>query len=85
MPALHESNRYAFHAMRVGACIVRKRDGASVYFQPGDDAARAIENADHCFALTEAWPGENCQVFDRWCSEYDDALNANASHMRRNA
>ncbi|KAF0123953.1 MAG: hypothetical protein FD152_3175 [Xanthobacteraceae bacterium] len=85
MPARHESNRYAFHVMRAGACIVRKRDGASVYFQPGDDEARAIENADHCFAHAEAWAGENRQVFDRWCAEYDDAMSAHAAHMRANA
>ena len=85
MPALHETDRYAFHAMRVGAAIVRKADNASVYFQPGDDAARAIENAEHCYAHDEMTPGENDRLFNRWCDEYRDNLNATARNQRAQA
>jgi hypothetical protein len=85
MPARHETSRYAFHVLRVGATIVRKSDNASVYFQPGDDTAHAITQADHCFATAEAWPGENARVFNRWCNEYRACLDATARNQRAQA
>lgn len=65
-----ETNRFAFYELRVGATIVRKRDNASVYFQPGDDTADAIRNVEHCADVPEMYPGENGRVFDRWASDY---------------
>ena len=66
----YESGRYAFYVLRVRATIVRKRDNASVYFQPGDDTARAEQDAERCIALSEMYPDENTKIFDRWCAEY---------------
>lgn len=66
----YESKRYAFHVLRVGATLIRKRDGRSVYFQPGDDTAYAIEQVEHCFSVPEMFEGENNRVFDAWASEY---------------
>ncbi|AKR54344.1 hypothetical protein XM25_00695 [Devosia sp. H5989] len=66
----HETNRFAFYTLRVGATLVRKADDASVYFQPGDDTATAEANADHCFAHADMWPGENARLFDQWAGQY---------------
>lgn len=66
----YESNQYAFHVLRVGAALVRKCDNASVYFQPGDCAAEAEEQAAHCFEAAEMFPGEHVRCFNRWAGEY---------------
>lgn len=66
----YESNRFAFYELRVGAALVRKRDNRSVYFRPGDDTSRALEDVAHCRDVPEMHPGENLQVFDRWAREY---------------
>jgi hypothetical protein len=66
----YESNAFAFHLMRIGSTLIRKRDGKSVYFQPGDCDAKARESVEHAFALPEAWSGENSAVFDRFAREY---------------
>jgi hypothetical protein len=66
----HETNQYAFFMLRVGATLVRKRDNASVYFQPGDDTARAESEAAHCFAHSDMYPGESVRVFNQWAGNY---------------
>lgn len=66
----HESNRFAFYILNAGAAIVRRRDNKSVYFQPGDDTARAVASADHCFGTAEMFPGENAGVFNQWCADH---------------
>lgn len=68
--AYHESDRFSFYMLRVGATIVRKRDNASVYFQPGDDTALALSDVDSCAKAQEAWRGENEEIFNRWCAQY---------------
>lgn len=65
-----ETKNFAFYVMRVGAALIRLSDSKSVYFQPGDDAASATENADHCFAVAEMVPGENEKLFDQWAAQY---------------
>lgn len=65
-----ESNRFAFYELRVGATLVDKRTNASVYFQPGDDADAASEEAAHCFECPEMYPGENIRIFNRWADQY---------------
>lgn len=67
---LAESNRFAFYVLSAGATLVRKSDNASVYFQPGDDANRATEEAEHCFAIPDMFPGEGVRLFNQWAAEY---------------
>ena len=67
---IFETKRYAFYTLHVGSTLVRKLDNASVYFQPGDDTAQAIENVEHCANVPEMYQGENAKVFDRWAREY---------------
>lgn len=66
----HETSQFAFYILRVGSTLVRKCDNTSVYFQPGDDSARAESNAGHCFACPDMVPGEGNRVFNRWASQY---------------
>ena len=70
MTATNETDRFAFHVLRVGVALVRKSDNASVYFQPGDDANRAEAEANHCFDVAEMTPGENDRLFNRWAARY---------------
>lgn len=69
---LHETGRYAFHVLRAGATLIRKRDNASVYFQPGDDTAGAEANAAHCFEHPDMFPREGEKLFDQWAGQYFD-------------
>jgi len=66
----HETTRFAFHTLRVGATLVRKSDNASVYFQPGDDTSDAEQNADHCFDHADMFPREGEKLFDQWANQY---------------
>lgn len=67
---VYETTRFAFYEMRVGASIVRKRDNASVYFQPGDDTSHAVQDVCDCIAGEEMYKGERGNVFNEWCSNY---------------
>ena len=67
---MFETKRYSFYALRVGATLIRKKDGKSVYFQPGDCTSDALRNVEHCAAVPEMFEGENDRVFDRWAQEY---------------
>ena len=70
MPVAYETRQYQLHASRVGSALVQTRDGAEVYFQPGDDDAWAREEAARCFDKPERYPGENDALFDSWASEH---------------
>ena len=66
----HESPQYAAHLLRVGATIIRKRDGKSVYFNPGDSTADFVKSIGHCLTFPEMWEGENNKVFNQWCGQF---------------
>lgn len=81
MPAYHESAHYAFHVLRVGSTIIRKADNASVYFQPGDDTAIAIDTVD---ALSEIPADRADVIFDMWCGEFTAHFDSHAAFVRAN-
>lgn len=65
-----ETSRFAFYTLRTGATLIRKSDGRSVYFKPGDDTARALASVGHCAMLPEMYAGENAAVFNTWARNH---------------
>lgn len=80
MTFAYETARYGFAIHRAGASLTRKRNNTSVFFQPGEDADRAIADAEHCFGALEMHPGENARVFDTWAGEFATLFDAHAAH-----
>lgn len=79
MSAYHETATYAFHLMRVGSCLIRKRDNASVYFQPGDATDDAVTSVSNCCTHQDA-----DQWFDRWCDQFTDHFEAHSDFRKAN-
>lgn len=67
MAALYETPNYALHELRVGATIINKATGGSVYFQPGDQTTAALEIVD---AVHEVPEDKRDTVFDIACGAY---------------
>jgi len=74
MPVIYETEKYTFATQRGGgASITRKRDNTSVFFQPGDDAAEAIENVEGVYSQLAPI------YFNSWCDEYRELFDNHAA------
>jgi hypothetical protein len=66
MPVIYETEKYTFATHRGGgASITRKRDNTSVFFQPGDDAAEAIENVEGVYSQLAPIYFASCSTITR--------------------
>jgi len=66
----YQTAHYQFRTLRAGATLTRVKDGANVYFRPGNSAVEAERNVRHCMDVPEMWPGENRSLFNKWASPY---------------
>lgn len=69
MSIIYATRKYAFHQMRKGAAIVRKKNNSSVYFHP-EVVHKALDHVKACYAHEEMFKGEHEKVFNVWCDAY---------------
>jgi hypothetical protein len=74
---VYRSGRYHVTSTRLGdAELIRLADGASTYFQPGDDSTEFLTEFEQVELAASFNDGEAVDetVVDHWLSQYDDTM-----------